>query len=104
MPRRHLRRNGEMMAFCKGIQAPLAQCYTNVFEILSDLAILCSIVIFLPPYRVFLEMHNRIDQHQAEKQYGCQRKLEAIQIVVNFSFRNMPNHILVISCGFSVFS
>ena len=63
-----------------------------------------GIVIFLHTRRVFSEMQNRVGQHQAEKQHRCECKSEAIQVIVEFTFCDMPHWFMAVGCQQPAFS
>ena len=50
------------------------------------------------------DMSNGVGYHQCQQQPGCQCKSETIQIIIEFTFRDMPNHFefSVVSYRFSV--
>ena len=85
------------MASCKGIRVPAPRVYTNCprHQMLSQSDIWRRHCDILDAFRVFPEMHTRVGQHQTEQQHRCQGKSEAIEIIVEFAFRDMPNHFFI---------
>ena len=47
---------------------------------------------------MFSGMSHGVGYHECKQQHGRQRKSEAIQIVIEFTFRDMPHFFVAVGC------